>query len=363
MNAQTAERHERLAQAVSELDDVDALLVTDAVDLRWTTGFTGTNGLAVVGPAHRWFLTDFRYRTQAEDQVPGAFEREIAPGEMAAALATFLDDRPLRLGFDDASVSVARHRALREAIDDAVHLVPCGGVVRDLRAVKSAEDVAAIRRAALLADEAFEAVVGAGLVGRAERDVALDLEIAMRRRGASGPSFPPIVAAGAHGALPHAEPRDVAIPPGTLVVIDWGARLDGWCSDCTRTVATGDLDPRDRAVYDLVLDAQERALAAVRDGVLGRDVDAVARDRIADAGHGEHFGHGLGHGVGLEVHEAPRLSRTAGDEALEAGHVVTVEPGVYVPGRVGVRIEDLAVVTGEGAEVLSSLPKALRIVA
>ena len=183
----------------------------------------------------------------------------------------------------------------------------------------------------------------------------------MRRRGASEPSFPSIVASGPHGALPHAQPRDVPIPAGTFVTIDWGAVLDGYASDCTRTFATGDVDPRDRVVYDLVLQAQREALDAVRPGPLGKEVDAVARAIIDGAGHAEHFGHGLGHGVGLEVHEGPRLSKQ-GDTALAAGHVVTVEPGVYIPGHVGVRIEDLVAVTEEGHEVLSSLPKDLRVV-
>nr|MBA3746392.1 M24 family metallopeptidase [Solirubrobacterales bacterium] len=177
-----------------------------------------------------------------------------------------------------------------------------------------------------------------------------------------GVSFAPIVAAGEHGALPHAEPRDVPIPSDTLVVIDWGAQLNGYASDCTRTFATGRLDPRDLLVYDLVLVAQEAALGAVRAGPTGKDVDAVARAIIEEAGHGEHFGHGLGHGVGLEVHEGPRLSKQ-GKDALVAGNVVTVEPGVYVPGAVGVRIEDLVVVTEDGCTVLSGLPKILRVVA
>jgi Xaa-Pro aminopeptidase len=183
----------------------------------------------------------------------------------------------------------------------------------------------------------------------------------MRRLGAEAASFPPIVAAGAHGALPHAAPRDVEIPAGTLCVVDWGAQLDGYASDCTRTFATGEVDPRDGEVYELVLRAQETALAAIRPGPTGREIDAVARAIIDEAGHAEHFGHGLGHGVGLEVHEGPRLSKQ-GDDPLAAGMVVTVEPGVYVPGAVGVRIEDLVIVTDEGGEVVSSLPKALRVV-
>jgi Xaa-Pro aminopeptidase len=191
--------------------------------------------------------------------------------------------------------------------------------------------------------------------------VALDLEFTMRRLGAQAASFPPIVAAGEHGALPHAVPREVPIPAGTLCVVDCGAQLDGYASDCTRTYATGDIDPRDGQVYALVLRAQEAALAAVRPGPTGREVDAVARSIIDAAGHAEHFGHGLGHGVGLDVHEGPRLSKQ-GETALAAGMVVTVEPGVYVPGAVGVRIEDLVIVTDDGADVVSSLPKELQFV-
>jgi Xaa-Pro aminopeptidase len=192
--------------------------------------------------------------------------------------------------------------------------------------------------------------------------VALMLEHEMRRRGASGPSFPSIVASGERSALPHATPTDVPIPRDTLVTFDLGAVLDGYCSDGTRTWATGPDLPDDLAeAYAVVHAAQQAALDALAPGQQGREVDAVARDMIAEAGHGEHFGHGLGHGVGLEVHEAPRLARSAGD-TLEAGNVVTVEPGVYVPGRGGVRIEDLVVVTDDGHEVLSGTVKALTTV-
>ena len=180
----------------------------------------------------------------------------------------------------------------------------------------------------------------------------------MRLAGAEDPSFPSIVAAGPHGALPHAEPRDVEIPAGVLVTIDWGARLDGYCSDCTRTLASGPVGEREREVYELVLSAQEAALAAVAPGAAGAAVDGVAREIIAAAGHGERFGHGLGHGVGLEVHEGPRLAKGA-DGTLAAGSVVTVEPGVYLPGELGVRIEDLAVVTDSGPRVLTGFTKAL----
>jgi Xaa-Pro aminopeptidase len=258
-------------------------------------------------------------------------------------------------------MSVKDHARLGDLVGAGVELVAAGGVLEELRIVKDADELARVRAAAALADAALSEVLERGLAGRTEREVALDLEMAIRRRGAEAVSFPPIVAAGPHGALPHAQPRDVAIPPGTLCVIDWGAQLDGYASDCTRTFATSDdVDPRDREVYELVLAAQVAALGAVRAGPLGREVDSVARDIISAGGHGEHFGHGLGHGVGIEVHEGPRLSQK-GETALRAGMVVTVEPGVYVPGAVGVRIEDLVAVTDDGAEVLSSLPKELRV--
>jgi Xaa-Pro aminopeptidase len=234
-------------------------------------------------------------------------------------------------------------------------------MVEELRLVKDAGELEAIRAAARLADAALTEVLSRGLAGRTEREVALDLEFTMRRAGAESASFPSIIASGTHSALPHAVPRDVEIPKGTLVTIDWGAQLDGYASDCTRTYATGELDPRDREIYDLVLKAQVESLAAVKAGAGGREVDAVARDIITAAGHGEHFGHGLGHGVGAEVHEGPRLSQRS-DATLATDQVVTVEPGVYVPGAVGVRIEDLAIVTDAGSEVLTGLPKDLQII-
>ena len=363
MSTQTATRADRLADLVAERG-LDALLVTGLVNVRWLTGFTGSNALSLVGAGPdgiRVFLTDFRYLTQSAEQVPEGWAKDIAQ-ELLPAVHERLPEGPLRLGFDDADLSVRDHAKLAESLREGVELAAAGGAVEELRAIKDETELQAIRAAAKLADTALEEVLGRGLAGRTEHDVALDLELTIRRLGAQAVSFSPIVASGAHGALPHAEPRDVPIEPGVLVVIDWGAQLDGYVSDCTRTLATGELDPRDEEVYELVRRAQEDALAAVRPGPTGREVDAVAREIIDAAGHAEHFGHGLGHGVGLEVHEGPRLSKRS-DDRLAAGQVVTVEPGVYVPGAAGVRIEDLVAVTEDGHEVFSSLPKELRVVA
>lgn len=361
-------RVERLAVELRELE-LDVLLVGAPVDVRYLTGFTGSNGLALIaahadGPQR--FFTDFRYATQSAEQVPAAFEREVVTIELLEAAAGRLAaSAPSggRLGFDEAALTVKQHVRLGELLPAGWELVGCAGVAAALREVKDSEELGRIRAAAQLADEALRGILEQGLVGRTERDVAIDLELAMRRLGAEGPSFPSIVAAAEHSALPHAEPRAVAIPRDTLVTIDWGAVLDGYCSDCTRMFATGVVTDDALSVYELVRRAQAESQAAVRAGPTGRELDSVARTIIEQGGHGEHFGHGLGHGVGLEIHEGPRLSRTAGEQALRAGNVVTVEPGVYLPGRFGVRIEDLVIVTEDGSRSLSGLPKELAQVA
>lgn len=354
-------RADRLAELAAGRE-LDAVLVAEPFNLRYLTGFTGTNGLAVVGAGAggvRRFVTDFRYVERADQEVEG-FECLRGERDLLDSVEAAMGNGggPVRLGYDDANTSVRTHRRLGELLGDRVELVSAGGLVEELRAVKDEGERRAIAEAATLADEALGAALERGLAGRSERAFALDLEDEIRRRGAPAPSFPSIVAAGAHAALPHAEPRDVEVAEGCLVIVDWGAQVDGYCSDCTRTLATGSVDGEAAEVYELVRLAQLAGLEAVRAGELGRDVDAVARELIAAAGHGEHFGHGLGHGVGLEVHEEPRLSK-AGGEPLRAGNVVTVEPGVYLTGRLGVRIEDLVVVTDNGAEVLSSHPKEL----
>jgi Xaa-Pro aminopeptidase len=354
------QRADRLLERLPELG-AEAMLVTNLVNVRYLTGYTGSNGMALIGPSTRTFITDFRYVEQAADEVDPSFGRVLAQLDLAESLPDALAPGNVTLGFEEGHVTVRQHRRLRELLPSRVELVGIDGAVEGLRAVKDAEEVARIRAASELADAAFERLLSDGLVGRTEREAAIALESAMRELGATRPSFDSIVAAGAHGALPHAHPREVEIEPGVLVVIDWGAELDGYCSDCTRTVATGELDEQALEVYALVLAAQLAALGAVRAGAGGRELDAVARDIITAAGHGDSFGHGLGHGVGIEIHEAPRLSKRS-EDVLRAGNIVTVEPGVYLPGKLGVRIEDLLAVTAGGSEILTTLPKELRTV-
>jgi Xaa-Pro aminopeptidase len=352
-----SDRADRLAARLPEIG-ADLLLVTSLVNVRYLTGYTGSNGLVLIGPDTRAFVTDFRYVEQSAAEVDAAFDRTIAVRELIDTVAELLGDRSLTLAFEDAHMSVRTHEHLRDLLPERVTLVSGGDQVEALRVVKEPDEIQAIAEAAKLADAALRHVMEQGLVGRTEIEVATALERQMTDLGAQGPSFDSIVAAGPAGALPHAHPRDVTIGEGELVVIDWGAELDGYCSDCTRTLATGELDESALETYDLVHRAQVAGLEALHDGVSGRDADESARAVIDAAGHAEHFGHGLGHGVGLEIHEAPRLSKRS-DSVLASGNVVTVEPGVYLPGRFGVRIEDLVVVTTSGCSILTSVPKEL----
>jgi Xaa-Pro aminopeptidase len=345
-------RADRLAALLAERE-LDCLLVTDLVNVRYLTGFTGTNGACVVTPDERLFLTDSRYVEQAKQQV-AEFSRLEASRELLGDLAARLSGRA---GFDDAHLSVKSHAGLVDKVPDGVELVPAAGLVERLRAVKDGGELAAIHAATEIADGAYERLRADGLAGRSEREVARWIARFLEDAGADEVSFPPIVAAGEHGALPHASPRDVEIPRGVLVVLDLGARLDGYCSDCTRTFATGPLDERQVEAYEAVRAAQAGALDEVRAGRVCTEVDAWARDAVKSR-LGVGFDHGLGHGVGLEVHEGPRLAPSA-EGSLETGNVVTVEPGVYLPGEFGIRIEDLVVVTDEGRDVLTGFPKEL----
>jgi Xaa-Pro aminopeptidase len=341
--------------------DVQALLVTDLVNVRYLTGFTGSNAALLVhvdGDAASRFCTDGRYRTQARQEVPDV--RPVIDRACAAALAGEAASLGVpRLGYESDQVTVDAHAALAEkAAPTATVRVP--GLVQKLRTVKDDAELAALRAACAAADGALEELLAHGGLapGRSEAQVALDLENRMRARGAEGPSFATIVAAGAHSAIPHHRPTAAPLCRGDLVKIDFGALVDGYHSDMTRTFVLGPAAGWQRDVYALVAAAQAAGRAALAPGAEVADVDAAARRVIEEAGRGEEYVHGLGHGVGLQIHEAPLLAAT-GVGALAAGMAVTVEPGVYLEGRGGVRIEDTLVVRDGGPELLTRFPKDL----
>jgi Xaa-Pro aminopeptidase len=336
--------------------ELDALLVSDADNVRYLSGFDGTNGTLVIDAERALLLTDFRYLVQAAEQAPAFAVVDGGEQPRRRLVESFAGAR--RIGFDDAEMRVKQHAALSGELPPEAELVPASGIVEVLRAVKDDAEIAAIAEAAAIADSIYQRLLEEGLAGRTELEVAWRIGELAHAGGAGGLSFPPIVAAGAHGALPHAQPRDVEIGRGELVVLDFGVIHGGYCSDCTRTIATGPVTDHARDVHALVLGAQRAALAAVQAGAECAAVDAVARELIDAGGYGEQFGHSLGHGVGLEVHELPTLSSRS-EGVLAAGNVVTVEPGIYIEGEFGVRIEDLVVVTQDGPRVLTPFTKEL----
>lgn len=340
----------RLARLGAQLEG--PLLVTARANVRYLTGLASSNAALLVEPDGAATLyTDFRYREQAA-AVEGVEHVETAR-DLVGSLAAILAGR--RLGFEAAHVSYDTHARL---VAGGVELVPTRGVVEALRRVKEAGEVEAICRAAAISDEVFGALAEERFTGRSERDLAWWLERAFREAGAAGVAFAAIVASGTNGASPHAEPTDSTIRAGTLVTVDAGCVVDGYCSDCTRTFATGDLPEQLEQAYALCLQGQLDGLAAIQPGAKASDVDAASRSAIEAAGLGERYGHGLGHGVGLEVHEEPLL-RPESQDTLEPGNVVTVEPGIYLPGVGGVRIEDLVLVTWDGCERLTLVSKEL----
>ncbi|MEI7715362.1 MAG: Xaa-Pro peptidase family protein [Mycobacterium sp.] len=353
---------------------LDALLVSDLTNVRYLSGFTGSNGAMLVFADDREAVlaTDGRYRTQAAEQAPGleiAIDRAVARHLVGLAAGAGAG----RLGFESNVVTVDGFDALTVALRERnapSELVRAAGIVEALREVKDAGELALLRLACEAADAALADLVERGGLrpGRTERDVARDLEGLMFDHGAEAVSFETIVAAGPHSAIPHHRPTDAPLADGDFVKIDFGALVAGYHSDMTRTFVlgkAGKVADWQREIYQLVADAQRAGREALRAGADLRAVDAAARELIADAGYGEHFGHGLGHGVGLQIHEAPGIGATSAG-TLRAGSVVTVEPGVYLPGRGGVRIEDTLVVPDETAghtpELLTKFPKELTVV-
>jgi Xaa-Pro aminopeptidase len=357
------DRLQRCRAVLSQLG-IDGVLVSDPEDVRYLSGFRGDDATLVVGADAASICTDARYWEQVHEEVRDVELSKVTEQPLLAhsvAEAARLLGAGARLGYQGAQLSHASYRRLRRLHRGGLRDV--GQHVTLLRALKDEAEMVAMRRAAAVTDEALGLVVARGLVGRRERDVAWDLQAEYHRLGAEGEAFPAIVATGDHGAQAHALPGERAIRAGELVVVDTGARVDGYCSDITRTYAAGEPSEELRRIYAIVLEAQLAGLEAVRAGAHGRrDVDAAARAVIAAAGFGERFGHGTGHGVGREVHEAPSLGRVRGDR-LEAGMVCTVEPGIYVEGLAGVRIEDTVLVTADGCERLTTSPKELQIVA
>ncbi|MGH9412396.1 MAG: M24 family metallopeptidase [Terriglobales bacterium] len=351
---QTALR-QRMAQG-----GVDGLLVTHLPNVRYLCGFSGSNALLLVSAARALLFTDGRYREQARQQVVAATVVVPPQGDLWKAAAARAA-RLARIGLDSDHLSVAqRARWLAHWAGKANGLKAAEGWIEALRAVKEPEEIEAIARAVRLASSALLPTLKRYREGMAETELAGWLEFALRRAGGEGLAFDTILAGGAHGALVHAQPSRQPLPPHGFVVIDYGVILAGYHSDMTRTVHIGKAGSKQRSVYQAVLDAQLAALAAVRPGATGAAVDAAARRSLRQAGYGNYFPHSTGHGVGLEIHEAPRLAARA-SECLQAGQVITIEPGVYIPGWGGVRIEDVVQVTEGGAKVLTPSPKELLI--
>jgi Xaa-Pro aminopeptidase len=363
----------RLRPRLAELgaDGIDALLVTRLPNVRYLTGFTGSAGMLLVRAEDAVLVSDGRYGEQARTQLRDAgvdddvaVEIRATSAEQRAVLASAAaaatsPGATRRIGLEDHGISWAQQRELAEAFE-GTELVPAGAMVEELRRVKDDGEIDRIAAACAIADDAFAALLPRLAEGPTEREFALALEFAMRERGASHMSFDPIIAAGPNGAMPHSRPTDRPIGRNELVVCDFGCVVDGYCSDMTRTVSVGDPGPDARRLYDLVLLSQQAGRDTVASGVACVEVDRACRDVISDAGYGEAFSHGTGHGVGLEIHEAPRVAATAAGTLL-VGDVVTVEPGVYLPGVGGVRIEDTVVVAASGSRLLTHTPKDLML--
>lgn len=345
---------------------LDALVVTRLPNVRYLTGFTGSAAILLVGAdSEAVFVTDGRYAEQSAEQLGAAGVTARIEIRLTAALqlevlaSAIADAGHQRVGLEAAGVTWAQQRDFAGAFG-AVELVPAAPLVEDLRRAKDAGEVARIAAACAIADDAFQVLLPELGSGMTEREFALALEFGMRERGASGNSFDPIIASGPNGSKPHARPSDRVIAHNELIVCDFGCIVDGYCSDMTRTVSVGDPGPDARRLYDVVLDAQRLGREAVREGADVVAVDAACRDRIAAEGWAEKFAHGTGHGVGLEIHEAPRVA-SSGRGSLVIGDIVTVEPGVYLPGIGGVRIEDTLVVDANGGDILTHTPKELLI--
>ncbi len=346
-------RLRRLRDRLHE-ERLDGLLVSNRSNLRYLTGFTGSSAMMLVEPGLATLFTDFRYETQAEEEVEASVRVEIASDGLVGALAARLEEEApgRRIGFEPGSLTVRDHGEIGERCDTVIW-DPAPPAVEELRALKDPVEVERIEDAVRIAERALGELLDAVREGMSEREIAAELEYRLRTAGSGPLPFDPIVAAGARSALPHARPGETRLGPGDLLLLDFGASSGGYVSDLTRVFVLGRPAPWQREAHAAVRTACERGVAAVRAGALSREVDAAARDHLDGLGLGDRFGHSTGHGIGLDVHEAPRI-HARGDDALRAGNVVTIEPGVYLPGRGGIRIEQDVVVEADGGRVLTT---------
>ncbi len=352
---QSNQRLDKFRQKMSE-SGLEAWLVTDPLNRRYLSGFSGSAGMLLITQQVSQIIVDFRYferaaRESTDWEQVRIQNRELETlGEAVQALGI------RQLGFESDHVTVALRDEMQAAVGD-VSLVPQARFILPMRAIKDDVEIAALRAAVACSDAAFEHLCGVIRPGMTENEVAWELESFMRQHGAAALSFSSIVGGGPNGAMPHATCSDRPICAGEPIVMDFGALVDGYCSDITRTVCLGQPDDRYLEIWNLVHRAQQVAEEGIRPGMTGQQADALAREVLDAAGYGEHFGHGLGHGVGLNIHESPRLGRLADKDVLESGMVFSIEPGLYLPGWGGVRIEDMGVLRADGVEVLTRAPK------
>ncbi|CAN5256058.1 Xaa-Pro peptidase family protein [soil metagenome] len=352
----TSDRRRRISARVAELD-LDGLLVTRLPNVRYLTGFTGSNAQLLLTRTDSVFLTDGRYAQQSMRQVP-AVSRRIYTGEFPTVFHEVCAGLGVnRVAFESAGVT---HKTFTDISSPGIELIPTTNEVELLRWVKDDEERGHLRAAQSIADDVFDLIVGKLAEGMSEAEVGFEIDLASRRAGATGPAFDTIVAFGENAAEPHHRPGDRPLGRGDIVKLDFGCVVEGYHSDMTRTVAFGNPPPRLRDVYEVVRAAQQAGVEAVSAGVTGAEADRAARDVIGEAGFAQSYRHSLGHGVGLEVHEGPSL-RPGGEDVLPEGAVVTVEPGIYLEGIGGVRIEDMVEVEGNGARVLPRATKELLV--
>lgn len=349
------ERVSKLQQTLAA-NGIDGLLVTKRENIRYLSGFTGSSGVILITPASASFITDFRYTEQAASQVKGYSIVELKTSLVKSVAEIVTGESVQRLGIEQDDMTVGTYRTYEKEV--TATLVETSGIVEKLRLIKDESELKIMKEAAAIADSAFEHIQTFIRPGRTEKEVANELEMFMRGQGADSSSFDMIVASGWRSALPHGVASDKVIESGELVTLDFGAYYKGYCSDITRTLAVGAISDELRNIYDTVLEAQLAGVAGTKAGISGIEADALTRDVIKDAGYGEYFGHSTGHGLGMEVHEAPGLSFRS-ETILEPGMVVTIEPGIYIAGVGGCRIEDDVVITEDGCVRLTQSPKEL----